>query len=597
MSTERYRSLVDTIRPRIHELTPRELEEARAELGSAQHRMLVVDIRERPELEHGTIPGAVHLPRGVLERSIGDLAPQLDQPICLVCAGGARSVLAADRLQQMGYSAVSSLAEGMRGWVAADMVVDPGSAARGRTTSSGRPRPPKLNAERPSWEQVRAQFPIARRRVPVMGQGERALLYLDHGASTHAPSLVIDRFATFMADEYANIHRGTHLLSRNATELFDDCYREVAQFIGGDLQRDAVVFLTNTTQAIDLASHVMASHAGQVITTELEHHSNDLPHRKRGPVLRARVRDDGSLDLDHLRDLLRANTVKLVAVTGASNVTGWMPDIHAIASLAHEHGARILVDGAQLLAHQRIDVRDPGDPGHIDFLAAAGHKAYAPFGASFLYGPRAVMDEAPPYLPGGGTASRVSPSDVDFVGSPDRHQGGTPNIGGVIAMAEAIRFLDRVGMSRVREHERELTRRAMEGFAALDGVTVYGPPDPDARLGVLSFNVAGVSDLLAAAVLSEERAIACRNGRFCAHVYMDRLIQLQGGSSPEPGQTPGAVRGSFGIYNTLEDVDRLIEGVDMVRRHAWVGSYRVKSATVSAEFAARCNDLSMELDA
>jgi len=608
MSTERYVSLVSRVRRNVHELSASALDEARRAAPEGERRLLVVDIRESAELDDGTVPGATHVPRGVLERTIGDLAPDLDQPICVVCDGGHRSILAAERLQQMGYRRIHSLADGMRGWLAAGLGIEASmggegrkrrSTARGASLSGGACAASGATGpdRRPSWDEIRAQFPIARRRVPVMGRGERALLYLDHGASTHAPALVIDRFADFMSGEYANIHRGTHLLSRNATDLFDDCYYVVSDFIGGDLERDAVAFLTNTTQAIDLASHVMASRPGKVITTELEHHSNDLPHRKRGPVLRARVREDGSLDLDHLRDLLRSNEVKLVAVTGASNVTGWMPDIHAIAELAHEHGALILVDGAQLLAHQPIDVRSPDDPGHIDFLAAAGHKAYAPFGASFLYGPRAVMDAAPPYLPGGGTASRVSATGAEFVGSPDRHQGGTPNIGGVIAMAEAIRFLDRVGMERIREHELEITRRAMTCMRALDGVTLYGPEDPDARLGVLSFNVAGVSDLLAAAVLSEERGIACRNGRFCAHVYMDRLLALQGGHTPEPGQTPGAVRASFGIYNTLEDVDRLVEAVDMVRRHGWVGRYRVKAATVSAEFAGRCNDLWMESEA
>ncbi|EDM77828.1 Cysteine desulfurase [Plesiocystis pacifica SIR-1] len=444
------------------------------------------------------------------------------------------------------------------------------------------------------WDQVCAEFPIACRKVPLFDGRETTILYLDHAASTHAPRCVLDRYTRFMADEYANIHRGTHLLSRTATKTFDECYTTVSSFIGGDLDRGAVVFLGNTTQAIDLVAHVVDPLPGKVIVTELEHHSNDLPYRKRGPVLRARAREDGSLDMDHVRDLLRSNQVKLVAVTGASNVTGWMPDIHALARMAHEHGALIALDCAQLLAHKRIDVRDMDDPEHIDFIAAAGHKAYSPFGSSFLYGPRWLMDQAPPYLPGGGTASRVSKRSAEFVPSPDRHQGGTPNIGGVIALAEAIKFLDKIGMQRVREHEMELTRRAMAGMKAIEGVTVYGPEDPDARLGVLTFNVAGVSDLLAAAVLSEERGIACRNGRFCAHVYVDHLLAHQGGYTAERDATPGAVRASFGIYNTVEDVDRLIEGVEMLTQKGWKGRYKVfgpgSTEVVQTEAAARCND-------
>lgn len=445
-----------------------------------------------------------------------------------------------------------------------------------------------------SWDAIRDKFPIAYRKVSLIDGSEAPLLYLDHAASTHSPSCVLERYTRFMTEEYANIHRGTHHLSRAATRTFDECYTTVTQFIGGDLESGAIVFLGNTTQAIDLIAHVVDPLPGKVLTTELEHHSNDLPYRKRGPLLRARVDAQGRLDMDHVRDLLRSNLVKLVAVTGASNVTGWMPDIHALARLAHEHGALIACDCAQLLAHHEIDVRDVDDPEHLDFVAAAGHKAYAPFGSSFLYGPRWLLDDAPPYLPGGGTASRVSARRVEFVGTPDRHQGGTPNIGGVIAMAESLRFLARVGMDRVREHERELTAAAMSAMQALDGVTVYGPPEPDERLGVISFNVAGVSDLLAAAVLSEERGIACRNGRFCAHIYADRLLASQRGHSSEDGAMPGAVRASFGIYNTLADVERLIEGIEMLRKRSWKGRYRVlgpdSEGVVQAEFASRCND-------
>jgi len=355
----------------------------------------------------------------------------------------------------------------------------------------------------PSWSEICAEFPIACRKIPLIDGAMAPLLYLDHAASTHAPRCVLDRYTRFMADEYANIHRGTHHLSRVATAAFDECYTRVAEFIGGDLERGSVVFLGNTTQAIDLIAHVVDPLPGKVMITELEHHSNDLPWRKRGPLVRARVRADGSLDLDHVRDLLRANQIKLLAVTGASNVTGWMPDIHALARMAHEHGALIALDCAQLLAHRAIDVRAADDPEHLDFVAAAGHKAYAPFGSSFLYGPRWLLDEAPPYLPGGGTASRVTALGVEFVASPDRHQGGTPNIGGVIALAESLRFLDKIGMARIREHERELVAAAMKGLAAIEGVTVYGPSDPEQRLAVITFNVEGVSDLLAAAVLIE----------------------------------------------------------------------------------------------
>ncbi len=580
-------SYLDLVRDALTRVEQIEATELNARLsGQAREAkpLALLDVREAEETATGTLKGALTLPRGIVEKHVRDLLPELDAPVVVLCEAGHRSALTCDVLQKMGYRAVSSLRGGMLAWRAAGLPLVTGNESCAVPNA----------ATGLSWADIRAEFPIVRRRVPVMGRGERALVYLDHAASTHTPSRVLERYSTFMADEYANIHRGTHLLSRKATERFDDCYYVASDFIGGDLERGCVVFLTNTTQAIDLASHVMAGVPGKVIVTELEHHSNDLPHRQRGPVLRVRVRPDGSLDMEQLEALLSGNEVKLVALTGASNVTGWMPDLHAVARLAHEHGARVLADCAQLLAHAPIDVRDPDHPEHIDFVAAAGHKAYAPFGASFLYGPRSLMDAAPPYLPGGGTASRVSKMGAEFVRSPDRHQGGTPNIGGVIAFAEAMRFLDEVGMERVREHERELTRAAFEGIRDLKGVTIYGPSDPDARLGVISFNVEGISDQLAAAVLSEEHALACRNGRFCAHVYVDRLLAQQGGYSAEPGASPGATRASFGIYNDMDDVARFVEGVSALCERRWVGSYRVKREGISAEFAGRCNDTWME---
>lgn len=325
----------------------------------------------------------------------------------------------------------------------------------------------------------------------------------------------------------------------------------------------------------------------------MEHHSNELPHRRRGDVLRARIGSDGIVDLGHLEEILRRERVKLVAVTGAANVTGLLPDLQAIARLAHDNGALVLVDGAQLLAHRSIDVKPFDHPEHIDFLAGAGHKAYAPFGAGFLYGPRKLFNAAPPYLPGGGNAARVADDSVEFLPAPDRHHGGTPNIAGVVGLTCSLVFLQSIGMDAVREHEVALTRRAIAGMQAMGGITIYGNPSAEARLGVISFNVEGVSELMTAAVLSEEGGLAVRNGRFCAHIYMDRLLRIH--HAGNAGEIPtGAVRASFGIYNDESDVDRFLDQLKRVRDRAWVGSYRIQGGAMMAEFASRCADHWME---
>lgn len=443
------------------------------------------------------------------------------------------------------------------------------------------------------WNDIRREFAIVERRVPVLGGEERPLVYLDHAATTHAPRSVVAAYVEFLEHEYSNVHRGTHLLSRQATVRFEEAHGQVARFIGAELERGVICFVTNTTQAIDMASHVVANLPGKVVTTEMEHHSNDLPHRRRGEVLRARIGANGVVDLNHLEEILRRERVKLVAVTGAANVTGLLPDLPALTRLAHDHGALVLVDAAQLLAHRAIDVQPFDHAEHIDFLAGAGHKAYAPFGSGFLYGPRKVFDAVDPYLPGGGNAVWVTEDAAEFLPSPDRHHGGTPNIAGVVGLTSALAFLRSIGMDAVREHEVELTRRAIAGMQALGGITIYGDPSPEGRLGVISFNVDGVSALMTAAVLSEEGGIAVRNGRFCAHIYMDRLLRMHHAGRSEEIPT-GAARASFGVYNDASDVDRFLEQLRKVRDRAWVGRYQVKGGAMMAEFASRCADHWME---
>ncbi|HET9485091.1 MAG TPA: aminotransferase class V-fold PLP-dependent enzyme, partial [Xanthomonadales bacterium] len=555
------------------------------ELASKLAHGTILDVREHDEIAAGILPDAVVLPRGLVEKHIHEHASDREKPIYVYSSTGQRSALVADVLKKMGYANVYSLAGGFERW-----------RHDSRPVSGGAPAACRIPGVKLDWDEVRKEFAIVQRNVPVLGSGERPLVYLDHAASTHAPHSVLAAFVEFMEREYANVHRGTHLLSRKATERFEEAYYVVADFIGAELRKGCVVFTQNTTHAIDLASHVMADRPGKVITTEMEHHSNELTHRRRGAVLRCRVDDGGDLDLGHLEELLRKNDVKLVACSAGSNISGSMPPIHTIAKLAHENGALILVDAAQAIARNRLDVKPFDHPEHIDFVAAAGHKAYAPFGAGFLYGPRAVLDQAPPYLPGGGTAKAVTSREVEYLPAPDRHHGGTPNIAGIVAMVRAFMFLQQIGIDEIRKHEVALTKRVLDGLHRIGGITVYGPPKAEDRLGVVAFNVDGVSELLAAAVLSEEGGIAVRSGRFCAHIYMDRLLALDAAKKTERDSVmpTGAVRASIGLYNDEHDVDRLLEFVAKVRARKWAGRYRMKGDNMSPELASRCADRWME---
>ncbi len=576
-----YKDFVRDALTRVPEVSCEQLH-ARLDAGGD---MVLLDIREQDEFDGGVLPGAVLLPRGLVEKHVHEHIPDKQRPVYVYCSTGNRSALVGDVMQRMGYRQVYNVAGGIVRWRHLGLPV------------SGEAAVCLLPGGKLDWDAVRREFAIVSRQVPVLGSGSRSLVYLDHAASTHAPMSVLNAYVEFLEREYANVHRGTHLLSRRATERFDEAYYVVADFLGAELKQGAVCFVQNTTQAIDLASHCLAELPGKVVTTELEHHSNELTHRRRGPVLRARVDARGELDLNHLAELLRKNDVKLVAVTAGSNISGYIPPIHTIARMAHDAGALILVDAAQALARLPIDVKPFGDPEHLDFVAAAGHKAYAPFGAGFLYGSRDVMTQAPPYVPGGGTASAVTGRSVQFLEAPDRHHGGTPNIAGVVGMARALLFLQSVGLEEIRRHEIALTQKTLSAFEEIGGVTVYGPRDPAERLGVVSFNVDGVDELMTAAVLSEEGALAVRNGRFCAHIYMERLLDShhpssgKGSSDKRPG---GAVRASFGLYNCDSDVNRLTEYVKRVRDRKWIGSYRIMGDRVNAEFAGRCADKWME---
>jgi selenocysteine lyase/cysteine desulfurase len=429
---------------------------------------------------------------------------------------------------------------------------------------------------------IRRQFPILERRIRTLDGQDRPLVYLDHGASTHAPTPVIDAVDRMLKQQYANIHRGNHTLSVEASELFDHATESFARFLGARSDDQVIVLGQNTTMALDIAAHVMGAKKGVTLTSAGEHHSNDLPHRRRGKVLHAEVDDQGRLLLDDVQRKLDKNPVKLLAITGASNVTGHMPDVHKLARMAHDANAKILVDAAQLYAHAPIDVKAPDHPEHLDFVAAAGHKSYAPLGSAFLLGPRDLLDDAEPYMPGGGTVDWVTDDSVLFAKSPDRHMGGTPNIVGAIAFAAATAFLQDVGMTNVRQHEEELLAHGLKRFRELEdhGVQLLGPKKASEKVGVFTFLVPDVRHELVSAILNHEHGIATRNGCFCAHPLLHRLLGLgdttKWRDALKRGETidlPGATRGTLGIYNTKEEVDRLCDAVGLIAQGKWKGKY------------------------
>lgn len=429
--------------------------------------------------------------------------------------------------------------------------------------------------------------------VPLLDGRCLPYVNLDNAASTPALQPVLDAVNRFMP-YYASVHRGTGFKSRLSTVAYDQAHEIIGRFVGADLHSNTVIFGKNSTEALNkLANRFPFQPDSVVITTQLEHHSNDLPWRKHAEVHHVLASPDGRFNEDHFDHLLAQYTgcIALVAVTGASNVSGFLQPIHRLARKAHAAGAMILVDAAQLAPHRRVDMRPDDDPEHLDFVVLSGHKMYAPFGTGALIGPQAIFLQSPPDYVGGGTVDVVTLDEVHWAGMPDRDEAGSPNVVGAVAMAVAAQVLMEVGMEQIAAHEEELIAYALTEMGQIPGLTIYGETDPvraHEKVGVIPFNLEGVSHFKLAAILGYEGGIGVRSGCFCAHPYVVHLLQLDEAAahtwrdqllSGDKSHMPGMVRASFGCYNNQSDVDRLVDMLRRIVRGDYQGDYRLNPAT------------------
>ena len=394
---------------------------------------------------------------------------------------------------------------------------------------------------------IRKDFPIFE---------HRNVVYLDNAATSQRPRQVIKAISNFYERFNANIHRGLHALSREASEAYEKAHEEVAGFINARSWRE-VVFVRNTTEAINLVAYSWGlenlSEGEEIIVTIMEHHSNMLPWHmmveQRGIRLKiVELSGDYELDYEKLEEAVSEKT-RLIAVTHVSNVLGTINDVRRVARLAHEVGAICVVDGAQSVPHMPVDVREL----ECDFLAFSGHKMLGPTGIGVLYGREELLESMRPFLYGGDMVSevRLSRGAVKPAWNelPWKFEAGTPNIAGAIGLAEAVRYLSRLGMDSVREHEAELTEYVLKRLSELDLLEVYGPRRVEVRSGVISFNIRGLDPHSVAALL-DDRGIAVRSGFHCAQPLHEYL-----------GLREGSVRASFYVYNTYGDADALVEGL------------------------------------
>lgn len=396
---------------------------------------------------------------------------------------------------------------------------------------------------------VRAEFPILAREV-----NGRKLVYLDNAATSQKPRVVIDALTRYYERENANIHRGVHLLSVEATEAHDAARRAVQRFLNSASENE-IVFVRGATEAINLVAQTYGrAHVGEgdeVLVTAMEHHSNIVPWQMLCEEKHARLRvvpidDSGQLLLDEFEKLIGPRT-RIVAVTHVSNALGTVNPIREIVQMAHRHGVPVLVDGAQSVPHMNVDVRALD----CDFYAFSGHKVYGPTGIGVLYGKYALLESMPPYQGGGDMISSVSFEKTTYKKPPSKFEAGTPNIAGAIGLGVALDYMTSLGMERVAAHEHRLLDYATRKIGGIPGVKLIGTARE--RAGVLSFVLDTVHPHDLGTILDGE-GIAVRAGHHCAQPVMERF------------GIPATTRASFAAYNTREEIDLLAEGIKKAQR-------------------------------
>ena len=401
-------------------------------------------------------------------------------------------------------------------------------------------------------EAVRKDFPILQRLVH-----GKPLVYLDNAATTQKPRQVIDALVDYYENHNANIHRGLHTLAEEATTAYEASRAKVGRFIKSPAGAKSIVFTRNCTESLNLVANAWGRRflqpGDEIVLSVVEHHSNLVPWqliaKERGAVLRfIDIDGDGVLRRDELEQVIGPKT-KIVSMVHASNVLGINP-VREAAALAHQYGAVMVVDAAQSVPNMPVDVTDLG----CDFLAFSGHKMAGPTGIGVLWAKPELLEAMDPFLGGGEMISRVTLEESTWNEIPYKYEAGTPNIADGIALGAAIDYLEALGMENIRAHERALTAYAMDRLSAIPGVTIYGPKDPDERVGVVAFNYGEIHPHDVGQVL-DQYGVAIRAGHHCAQPLMRRLDCV------------ATARASFYLYNTFAEIDVLVDALKEVGRY------------------------------
>ena len=394
--------------------------------------------------------------------------------------------------------------------------------------------------------ELRNDFPIFKKKI-----NGKDLVYLDNASTTQKPYSVINSITDFYSNYNSNIHRAVYQLAEEATELYEQSRKKIANFI--NVRPEEIIFTRNTTESINLIAHSWArsnlKKDDVIAITEIEHHSNIVPWQILCQEIGTRLEyvgidENGFLDIEYLIELISSRKVKLVSISHMSNVLGTIVPIERIIKTAHQYDIPVIVDGAQSVPHMPVDAKNMD----CDFLVFSAHKMLGPTGVGVLYAKKELLEKMKPFMAGGDMIKEVFKFHTNYNEVPYKFEAGTPNIADVVGFGAAVEYLEKIGMENIRNHEIYLTEYALESMQSLKHITIYGPMDSKFRGGVISFNIADIHphDL---ATIMNDHGIAIRSGHHCAQVLMQRL------------DVPATSRASFYIYNTKEEIDKFVNAI------------------------------------
>ena len=423
---------------------------------------------------------------------------------------------------------------------------------------------------RDNIDEIRKLFIGLDNKIVINGKKQVIPINFDNAATTPVLKKVM-RAVLKASENYGSIARGDGQKSQYSSDLYEECRRYVINYFNAPLNKYTAIFIGNTTEGINKLSNILIENKNDiVITSRMEHHSNDLPWRGKCDLKYVEVDEKGRIIMEELEEMfsIYQDRIKYVTITGASNVTGYITDIRRVAKLAHKYGAKLIVDGAQLVPHRAINICGKEDDDYIDFLIFSAHKVYAPFGSGAIIGLRDELEKYPPDTKGGGTVERVLDDEIIWLSTPEKNEAGSPNFFGAVALMQALKEMNKIGFELIESNEKKLLKILIEGMKNFERVILYGDNENiEDRLGIMVFNIDRLCYEMVGEYLASIRGIAVRQGGFCAHPYTRRLLGIKSNEIEEyikKNGMPGMVRVSLGAYNSEKEVNIFLETIEYI---------------------------------